>query len=85
MSKYHQKDLIRLHSTNNALTLSEAEIQVKSVLATLKEITAPADTTLTLRGFGRFARTERKAYTGRNPQTGGSIEVPAKQILRFKE
>ncbi len=35
-------------------------------------------------GFGTFAVTQRKARTGRNPQTGESIEIPATKVPVFK-
>lgn len=85
MSKYRQQDLIRLHAAKHGQTLATAENEIKNTLASLKEITAEPESTLTLRGFGRFNRTERKGYTGRNPATGQPIEVSPKQILRFKE
>lgn len=39
---------------------------------------------LALIGFGSFSLTKRKARTGRNPQSGKSIAVPAKNVVRFK-
>ena len=35
-------------------------------------------------GFGSFAISERGARTGRNPQTGKEIEIPAKKVVKFK-
>lgn len=35
-------------------------------------------------GFGTFSLKERKARTGRNPQTGAAIKVPASKTLGFK-
>ncbi len=35
-------------------------------------------------GFGSFAVSERNARTGRNPQTGKEITIPAKKIVKFK-
>jgi DNA-binding protein HU-beta len=35
-------------------------------------------------GFGTFSVTERKARTGRNPQTGKEIKIPAKKVVKFK-
>ena len=35
-------------------------------------------------GFGTFSVTERKARTGRNPQTGKEITIPAKKVVKFK-
>lgn len=39
---------------------------------------------VTLRGFGTFAMKTRPARTGRNPQTGLPVDVPAKTVLTFK-
>jgi len=37
-----------------------------------------------VRGFGSFVVKKYKPYTGRNPKTGGSIQVPAKKMPFFK-
>jgi len=39
---------------------------------------------VTLVGFGTFRVISRKARRGRNPQTGQSIQIPAKRVPRFK-
>jgi len=35
-------------------------------------------------GFGRFSAVKRNARTGRNPQTGKAIKIPAKTVVKFK-
>lgn len=40
--------------------------------------------TVTLTGFGTFTVAERKPRTGRNPQTGQPIDIPASRVPRFK-
>lgn len=35
-------------------------------------------------GFGTFTRRQRNARTGRNPQTGQSIQIPASKTVGFK-
>ncbi len=35
-------------------------------------------------GFGTFSVKDRAARTGRNPQTGKSIEIPAARVPGFK-
>lgn len=35
-------------------------------------------------GFGTFSVQERQARTGRNPQTGKEMKIPAKKAIRFK-
>ncbi len=37
-----------------------------------------------LRGFGAFVVKERKSRTSRNPRTGQTLEVDAKQVPFFK-
>jgi DNA-binding protein HU-beta len=35
-------------------------------------------------GFGTFLVTKRKATTGRNPQTGAEIKIPAANVPKFR-
>ena len=39
---------------------------------------------LSLVGFGTFSVSKRKAREGRNPQTGKTIKIPAKKVVKFK-
>ena len=39
---------------------------------------------LQLIGFGTFSVTNRSARTCRNPQTGESMQIPAKKVVKFK-
>jgi DNA-binding protein HU-beta len=34
-------------------------------------------------GFGTFRVIKRKARVGRNPQTGETIQIPAKKVPKF--
>lgn len=38
---------------------------------------------VTLVGFGTFSVSHRKARTGRNPQTGATIQIAAKRVPKF--
>ena len=38
---------------------------------------------VTLVGFGTFSVSKRKARTGRNPQTGAEIKIPATKVPKF--
>ena len=35
-------------------------------------------------GFGSFSVSQRAKRTGRNPQTGKEITIPAKKVVKFK-
>jgi DNA-binding protein HU-beta len=37
-----------------------------------------------LPGFGKLVRSERQAREGRNPQTGETIQIPAKTTAKFR-
>ena len=39
---------------------------------------------VTLIEFGTFSTSNRSARTGRNPQTGKAIKIPAKTVVKFK-
>jgi DNA-binding protein HU-beta len=38
----------------------------------------------TLPGLGKLVKQQRKARTGRNPQTGEAIKIPAKTVVKFR-
>lgn len=52
---------------------------IESVTTALKE-----DDSVALVGFGTFNVRERAARTGRNPQTGATIEIAAAKVPSFK-
>ncbi len=39
---------------------------------------------VTLTGFGTFSVSHRKARMGRNPQTGATLKIAAKDVPKFK-
>ncbi|MBQ2137290.1 MAG: HU family DNA-binding protein, partial [Selenomonas sp.] len=49
---------------------------IDAVLETVKE-SVKADAEIRLIGFGTFKVSQRAARTGRNPQTGAEIKIPA--------
>ena len=38
----------------------------------------------TIPGLGKLVKVDRAAWTGRNPATGATIQIPAKTVLKFK-
>ena len=39
---------------------------------------------VSLVGFGSWSVSQRAARDGRNPQTGATIKIPAKKVVKFK-
>ena len=60
----------------------EAKEAVECVLSTITS-TMKKEEAVTLVGFGTFKVDNRKARTGRNPQTGEPIEIKAKKVPKF--
>jgi DNA-binding protein HU-beta len=53
-------------------------------LATLAAREVSSKGEFTLPGFGKLVLSERRAREGRNPQTGETIQIPAKTTLKFR-
>jgi nucleoid DNA-binding protein len=63
-------------------TQKQAKEAIDCVLKTIADALAKNDS-VQISGFGSFKVSERKARTGRNPQTGETIEIPAGRVPRF--
>ena len=65
--------------------LSKADAS-KSLSATLESVTdaLKAGEKVALIGFGTFSVSLRAARTGKNPQTGEAIAIPASKAAKFK-
>ena len=65
------------------LTRKDAEVAVNELLDYLSGQLA-SGRRVEIRGFGSFDTKERPARTGRNPKTGETVHVPAKQVPFFR-
>lgn len=57
--------------------------EVLSITLDVIEKTVAKGKKVTLVGFGTFEARKRAARTGRNPQTGKEIKIPAKTVPAF--
>jgi DNA-binding protein HU-beta len=60
----------------------EAQEVVGCIFSTITKTLKKKDT-VTLVGFGTFKVDKRKARKGRNPQTGETIKIKAKNVPKF--
>lgn len=78
-----KKNLIQAIATNMGTSKAEAERVVDAFVSGLTtELANGRDVTLV--GFGSFKVKRREARVARNPQTGNSIEIGAKNVVTFK-
>ena len=69
--------------------LAEAtDLPKKKMVEVLEALTAlaykEAPNGFTIPGLGKLVLRDRKARLGRNPQTGETIQIPAKKVLKFR-
>ncbi len=62
---------------------SQAEQMINVLLDTITSA-VKRDDSVVLTGFGTFSKGNRAARTGRNPQTGASIQIAAMSVPKFK-
>jgi DNA-binding protein HU-beta len=53
-------------------------------LATLAEKETKSGGQFVVPGLGKAVKAHRKARTGRNPQTGAAIKIPARTVVKFR-
>lgn len=76
-------DLINQIADEAGLSKAQAGKALDSVLTNVVG-TLKKGNKVTLVGFGTFSVSKRSARTGRNPQTGATIKIPAKNVVKFK-
>ena len=65
------------------LTKADSKKALEAFVETVGEALKGGDK-VALIGFGSFSVSERSARSGRNPQTGKTITIPAKKVVKFK-
>ncbi len=65
------------------LTKRQAEIVVNTMFNCIRDSLLRGDKT-EIRGFGSFRLRSRRMKEGRNPKTGATVAVPAKNVPFFK-
>ena len=65
------------------LTRADTERCLNALVETVKR-TLKKGQEVKITGFGRWYVSKRKARTGRNPQTGAEIKIPAAKVPAFR-
>ena len=76
-------ELVEKIASECALGKTAVEQVVASVFGAIADAMKAGDK-VTLVGFGTFSVSERAAREGRNPQSGETIQIPAKKVVKFK-
>lgn len=79
----NKSDLISAMADGAGISKAQAGEALNSMLSSTSDCLKKGDK-LILVGFGTFSVSNRAARTGRNPRTGKEIQIPAKNVVKFK-
>ncbi len=78
----NKAELVEAIANGAGLSKSQADTALNAAIGAIKGELAKGGS-VSLIGFGSFSVGKRGARTGRNPQTGGTIKIPARKVAKF--
>ncbi len=78
-----KSDVISVLAVRENLSSAEAKRILQLIFDGFKDALARGER-IEIRGFGNFAMRDYGTYKGRNPRTGGEVEVKPKRMPFFK-
>jgi len=79
----NKTELVDAVATKSGLTKQDSKKAVDALFETISNTLAQEEK-IQLVGFGTFEIRERAERTGRNPQTGEEMTIPASKVPAFK-
>jgi integration host factor subunit beta len=79
----NKTNLIKQVSERNKIQLNVAKVIVDKMFNGMSESLEKGER-IEIRGFGTFVARHYRAYKGRNPKTGKSVDIPPKRLPYFK-
>lgn len=79
----NKTQLIDAIAADAGITKAAAKLALESFLGNVSGSLKKGDK-VSLVGFGSWSVSERAAREGRNPQTGKTIKIAAKNVVKFK-
>ena len=76
-------ELVSAIADKSGLTKDQAESALTATLASIEDA-LKSDDSVSLVGFGTFSVNNRPAREGRNPRTNETIQIAAKNVVKFK-
>lgn len=79
----NKSELVEAIANGSGVTKADANRVLDTFMTTVTDALKNGDQVV-LPGFGSFSIGNRSARSGRNPQTGAAIEIPASRVAKFK-
>ncbi|HEX5412856.1 MAG TPA: HU family DNA-binding protein [Terriglobia bacterium] len=84
MAKVMSKSQVVSHLADKVGLQKKATVALLDELATLATKECKSSGQFVIPGLGKAVKAHRKERTGRNPQTGAPIKIPAKTVVKFR-
>jgi DNA-binding protein HU-beta len=81
--KMNKSELVDSIASVSTVTKADTSRVLEAFMTTVTNALKNGDTVV-IPGFGSFSTGNRSARTGRNPQTGKTIEIKASRVAKFK-
>lgn len=78
----NKSELVSAIAEQAGLTKTQAAAALDATVSTVTDALSKGDQVAII-GFGTFKVGERAARTGRNPQTGAEMKIPAAKVPKF--
>lgn len=79
----NKSELVEAIAGRTGVSKADTEKVLKGFEEVVQQVVAKGNDKLTLTGFMAVEQVKRKARTGRNPQTGETIKVPASKAVKI--
>lgn len=79
----NKSELIEAIASGSGVTKADASRVLDTFMTTVTDALKSGDQVV-LPGFGSFSTGNRSARTGRNPQTGATIQIKASRVAKFR-
>ena len=79
----NKSDLVSAISDGSGLSKADAARALEATTSAISEVLSNGNS-VAIKGFGSFLVRSRAARSGRNPQTGATIQISASKVPAFK-
>ena len=79
----NRSELVDAIAERSGVTKSDVDASLKGLFEVVAGVVAKGGEKITIPGFISFEQGSRSARTGRNPQTGETIQVPASKTVKI--
>lgn len=79
----NRSELVDAVSQRAGVESRDVDATLKGLFEVVAGVVAKGDEKITIPGFLSFEQVDRAARTGRNPQTGEALEVPASKAVKI--